>query len=372
MKRINFPRDELAHKCTTEWWYFNGNLKDKNNNKYAFMNCLFKVDVKKVNAPLLRPPFRIAYFSHSLLSDIKNKKNYPDVNYISIISKDSFSKDDLFINYTDPLKGFKRYINCVIEKTGKSDYYLKTGNLDLRMKSMKKPLLEGGTGYVKLGAGGTYYYSLTNLKTEGTIKIGNEWIKVKGKSWMDHQWMNTGYSKDKWVWFSIQLDNDIELVCFEHMNKNRKSRLATISYPNNKQISTSEVKFTHTGDIWQSPKTNTVYPLSWIVDIPSQKIKIKIKPLLKKQEMLFGTINYWEGPLAIEAVVKGKKVKGVGFAELVGFPMKLLDLKNYKKNFEKEISRKINAYLRARDETLNNSWSARLTRNIYEKMFKRR
>ena len=36
--------------------------------------------------------------------------------------------------------------------------------------------------------------------------------------------------------------------------------------------------------------------------------------------MIFGAINYWEGPMKVEAFINGKKVQGKGFMELVGYP----------------------------------------------------
>jgi hypothetical protein len=38
--------------------------------------------------------------------------------------------------------------------------------------------------------------------------------------------------------------------------------------------------------------------------------------------MLFGSINYWEGPLAVTGMFNKKKVSGDGFMELVGYPSK--------------------------------------------------
>jgi len=317
-KKIKFPEDELAHKNIIEWWYFNGNLKDKKGNEYAFMNCLFKVKVDKVKIPFLKVPLKTAYFSHSLLSDIKNKKFYSEVNPLSIVSTDSFSKPLLFIEYTQP--SLNGYISYIIEKTEKSKYHIKTKDMDLTFISTKTPLLEGGKGFVSLNPKETYYYSLTNLKTRGKIKIKGKWIEVKGKSWMDHQWADVPYEGDKWTWFSIQLENNMEIVCFEYDDKKNKTYLASISYPNSKQKHFSEIKLKPLGEKWKSKRTGTIYSLSWEIEIPSEKIKLEVQSLIKNQEMNFGTINYWEGPLKVKGAIKNKKVKGKGFMELVGYP----------------------------------------------------
>ena len=225
-KKIKFPHDEQSHNSIIEWWYFNGNLEDKKGNEYAFMDCLFKVNVKRINIKFLKSPFKYAYFSHSLLSDVKNKKFYSEVNPMSIVSTDSFSKHLLFINYAQP--SLKGYINHVIEETEKFKYHIKTRDIDLTLESTKKPLLEGGKGFVNLNPEKTYYYSLTNLKTKGRIKIKGKWVEVEGKSWMDHQWADAQYSNDiKWTWFSVQLDNNAEIVCFEYDNGKNKTYLAS-------------------------------------------------------------------------------------------------------------------------------------------------
>jgi benzodiazapine receptor len=36
--------------------------------------------------------------------------------------------------------------------------------------------------------------------------------------------------------------------------------------------------------------------------------------------VIYGTINYWECPVDVEGTVKGKKVRGTGYMELVGYP----------------------------------------------------
>ncbi len=329
IKPIKFPEDELAHDNIIEWWYFNGHLKDKQGNDYAFMNCLFKADVKKVKIPFLsKVPLKTLFFSHSILYDIKNEFFNPLIDYISIISRDSFSKPLLFINYVNP--AFARgYMNCVIEKIEKNVYHIKHENMDLKLISTKKPLLERGNGYINLDSKSTYYYSLTNLKTEGRIKIKNKWIDVTGKSWMDHQWADVSYSKDKWTWFSIQLDNETELVCFEYDDKKTKTYLADISHPDGQQEHFEEVELVPSGIEWTSPKTKAVYPLSWRIKVPAKKIDLEVKPLIKNkdQEMVFGSINYWEGPLVVTGVFNSKKVKGNGFMELAGYPSQYNNMK---------------------------------------------
>jgi predicted secreted hydrolase len=318
-KPIKFPEDESAHDYTVEWWYFNGHLTDASGNEYSFMDCLFKVDVKKVKIPFLsRIPLKTSYFSHSLLSDLRQKNFYHKIAPFSVISDDSFSKPLLYINYINPeIKN--GYINCVIEKTGESAYHLKNEDIDLRFISTKRPLLEGGNGFLDLGSKKTYYYSLTNLKTTGRIKIKNKWTEVSGKSWMDHQWADESYTKDKWDWFSVQLDNGTEIVCCRYDDGIKKTYFADISHPDGSQTHYKDIEIIPLEKNWVSPKSKAVYPLVWKIKIPAKNIELNLTTKIDNQEMLFGSINYWEGPLRVEGNFDGKKVKGVGFMELVGY-----------------------------------------------------
>ncbi len=334
---IKFPEDESAHDFIVEWWYFNGHLTDGLGQKYSFMDCLFKVDVKKVKIPFLsKIPLKTSYFSHSLISDLKNKKFYHKISPFSIISDDSFSKPWLYINYINPeIKN--SYTNCVIAKTDESTYHLKNESLDLKLVSAKAPLLLGGDGFLDLGPKTTYYYSLTNLKTQGRIKIKNQWLEVTGKSWMDHQWADTSYSKDRWDWFSLQLDDDTEIVCFMYDNGRTKTYLADISYPDNRQEHYREVEIIPLEKRWLSPKGKAVYPLAWKIKIPAKNLELSLTAEIDNQEMLFGSINYWEGPLSVSGRLGKREVNGVGFMELVGYPSDYSNVKYIRDEIRKTV-----------------------------------
>lgn len=330
--KLKFPRDEKAHNNAIEWWYFNGNLKDKVGNQYAFMNCLFKTEVKRFfHIPFLRH-FKYLHFSHSLLSDIKNQKFYPRLNSKVTISKDSFSKSLLFVKYS-----LNKFFWNVIEQTKKNKYHMKTEDMDLFLESTKKPLLEGGKGFLTLGSKKTYYYSLTNLKTSGRIKIKDKWIEVTGKSWADHQWANISIVEGKWTWFSIQLEDDTEIICCEY-GHGKKFYFAGISYPDGNQKHFSKVHLKVVGDKWRSERTKITYPLSWEIEIPSEKINLKIQPLIKNQEMVAGIINYFEGPIKIRGTIKKKKVLGKGFIELVGYSSDRVGIDFLKEKISKKIN----------------------------------
>jgi predicted secreted hydrolase len=331
---ISFPKDELTHDSIVEWWYFNGNLEDENGNRYSYMNCLFKTNPRKINLPFVKGiPLKDYYFSHHLVSDVKNKKFDSFIHPIILISRDSFIKDDLFINYTTlPVT---KYVNFCIEAIDNFKYRVKTDSFDFIMTSVKEPLLADSTGFLNSGTDyENYYYSLTDLKTEGTIYINGSQIKVKGKSWMDHQWADVPYEKKvKWNWFSLQLDNDTQIMCYELTLKDRKKYLANLIDKAGKCKYTEDVIIKPLGKVWTSEKTGAGYPLWWNIRIPSWKIDLETKPLIENQEMIFSIINYWEGPIDVSGKMSNQDISGGGFMELVGYPIKRAWIIQYEKEF---------------------------------------
>jgi predicted secreted hydrolase len=298
VKKVDLPKDEQPHwGQAIEWWYFNGFLESKRK-RYAFMTCLFKADRKKVNLKFLKIPVKTVFFSHSLLYDINNKKVRREIIPFASLSKDSFKSKDLHVEYFFPLMPWR---SNIISRTGKG-LRLKTRFFNLDAVEKKRPLLENGSGFIDLGRKTTYYYTYPHLELKGTL--GKE--EVKGIAWHDKQWSDQGFMDDSWLWFSLQLPDNTQIVCFDFQGK----RMATISYPDNRQV-TCDVKFEPLADPWKSHKTGTEYCLRW--RIRAKDFVIETKPLIEDCEMRFGFINYWEGPLEITCKWK----KGKGFMELL-------------------------------------------------------
>ena len=350
IKEIKLPKDNSEHENTIEWWYFNGHLKDKKGKEYAFMDCFFKVDCMKINIPhLFNHPLKdyckkgeYIYFAHSVVSDISKKKNYKEVQNISLVSHDSFTKKNFFVEYVNPsIMGHS--LNSSIEELTDNSFHLKTGSLDLTLEAKKAPMLEGGHGYVGTVESGSYYYSLTDMKVKGTLTIDKKEIEVTGQAWMDHQWANAVYKKDKWTWFSFQLENGMEIMCVEYEKKDGTDVLINTLDKDGKQKGYNRAILKHGKKVWKSKKTKARYPQVWEIEIPEANIVIKANSLINDQEMIFGQINYWEGPMDVVAKINGKKVKGKGFMELVGYPSDynylLLEGKEIEKNIFKKIKK---------------------------------
>ena len=327
IKPVILPKDNGPHDLVVEWWYFNGHLKDGKGKKYSFMDCFFKVNLAKVNIPHFAPHLieshfkkgEYIHFAHSVVSDISKSKSYKEIQNISLVSDDSFKKDLLFISYRNAHL-FGENLNSKIIETSPNNFHLQTKILDLTLVSEKKPILEGGHGYVGTPNSGSYYYSFTDMKVKGKINMKGKDIKVSGTAWMDHQWANAVYKKDKWTWFSFQFENGTEIMCVEYDTEIGADILIDIIDKDGVQKQYKKAILKPRGKSWKSKKTKASYPLSWDIIIPEANMTIQAEALMKDQEMIFGQINYWEGPMKATLSMKSKKFKGEGFMELVGYP----------------------------------------------------
>lgn len=328
---MQFPKDSFPHKSIIEWWYFNGHLFDKNKNEYAFMNCLFKTNPRKTAIPIVENiPAKEVYFSHSLFSNVTGKKHIVRTSPISILSKDSLKQKNLFINYLNP--SLIGYVNNEIDEIGKFKYKIKNDNVDLVLTAKKRPFLHQGKGYFVIEGKKIYYYSLTNMDAKGTVNLDGRIVSVRGKAWMDHEWTKFA-GATKWDWFSIQLDNETELMIQEY--NDCESVYAGINHGNQKVEFANDLTLIPK-KIWKSPVTGAKYPILWKILVPSKKIELNVKAPLPNQEILLGSLNYWEGSVNVNGKMNGKEVNGKGFMELTGRKMSKSKMYVYDYQLKKE------------------------------------
>ncbi len=315
-KEVDFPLDEGRHHHALEWWYWNGHLWTESSRHFAFMNCLFRLSPKKMGFPL-----NDLYSAHYLLIDVDNGTKHAKIDYLVRLSDDSFQRDGLLINYTDPLF-VSHYLGKTMEEERLGHYHLKDGQVDLYLRSNKPAMLNGGQGYVGLAGESSYYYSLTDLTASGylTAKERDKPLKVTGRAWMDHQWANTIFRHDSWTWFSLQLSGQIEVLLYEYHNDKRQVFLAQVSEADGQVKLTRKLELRPRERFWRSRKTGKDYFLDWQIRVPDLDLLLNIKAETEDAEMIFGPMSYWEGPISATGHYKQKAVNGLGFQELVGRP----------------------------------------------------
>jgi predicted secreted hydrolase len=203
-------------------------------------------------------------------------------------------------------------------------------SINLNLEDLKKPIFHGTNGLsIKGDAPGnaSYYFSQTRLSSDGEIKIGEEVHLVNGLSWMDHEFgSNTmGANQIGWDWFSLQLDNDEELMLFQiRQNDNTISDNSSGTYVNadskTKHLDISQFNITVL-DEWET-SDGFIYPSKWLIKIDDLDMELTVEPVINQQENDF-FFRYWEGAVKFSGIMGDKKINGYGYIELTGYVLSM-------------------------------------------------
>jgi predicted secreted hydrolase len=169
---------------------------------------------------------------------------------------------------------------------------------------------------------------LTNLATSGTLTIGAESFEVTGTSWMDHEFgsADLGEELDGWDWFSLQLDDQTELMLY----RMRRTDGSADSVSSGTFVDSAGhghhlllTDFTlEPVTMWTSPVSNARYPQTWRLSVPAKHLSLKLVPRMNQQELTTNRstqVTYWEGAIEAVGVSDGKQITGRGYMELTGY-----------------------------------------------------
>lgn len=323
---IVFPDDFGAHpEYQTEWWYYTGNLRTQEGRHFGFQLTFFR---RALLPPTLWParPSRWgttqAYMAHFALTDTRAGEHVA-------FERLSRGSAGLAGAQAQPYQVWLE--DWSIEQTGEREYRLIAAQedvrLDLTLRDLKGPILQGDAGYSQKGpqaGNASYYFSQTRLQSQGTLSIAGASYPVSGYSWMDHEYSTSALSPGQvgWDWFSIQLDDQSELMLFQIRRDDGSidpfSSGAYIasdgsSLPLSREDFQIAVQAT-----WRSPITGAVYPARWQINIPRLQLSLELTPHLADQELDL-TYAYWEGAVAIQGQLAGSQVLGDGYVEMTGY-----------------------------------------------------
>ena len=334
---IQFPLDDGAHQRLTEWWYYTGHLRDMATGaRYGFEYVIFRAE---------RGGFPVTWASHFAITDEgQDAFDYAQRSAVGpSVDLDpppgtgfSFS---LGPDLTDPttvgrppwtMQGVDgndhlaaRLSPTEAAKAGSSGGMA----LDLSLTSAKPPALEGGAGWIDFGpAGGSYYYSRTDLLATGTMTVAGRPMQVAGTAWFDHQWGDfIAVGGGGWDWFAVNLGDgtDLTLSMVRAADGSDSLVYGTVVDKAGRAVHLDRGAFSVavTGH-WTSPATGATYPAGWTVSIPSQALQISLRPTVAGQELdtrLTTGVVYWEGSQVVEAVHAGQTIGGEGYVELTGY-----------------------------------------------------
>ena len=162
--------------------------------------------------------------------------------------------------------------------------------LDLTLKAAKPPVLEGGGGWIDFGpAGGSYYYSRTDLLVSGSIVVGGHTLQVDGTAWFDHQWGDfIAVGGGGWDWFAVNLADgtDLTLSLVRAADGTDSLVYGTLVDARGRATHLDRSAFSVAATAhWTSPVTGVTYPAGWTVSIPGQALEITLRPTVAGQEL---------------------------------------------------------------------------------------
>lgn len=325
-RTFEFPRDHGPHPAfKTEWWYYTGNLHTAAGRRFGYQLTFFRNALQPEPTPRQSAwASNQIYLAHFALSD-QDKNDF----YYS----ERFSRDGLGLAgaTAEPFHVWLEDWSAGGTADASLPMELRADNgevaIELQLDSSKPFALQGQQGLSQKSqepGNASYYYSLTRIATSGEIRIGGSSYQVSGSSWLDREWSTSALGPDQagWDWFSLQFDDDTELMYYQlRLKDGQPDPLSSGVLVGEKGKTTSltaaDVKI-DVLDHWTSPHSCGRYPARWRLQVPAAGLDLKIVPLLADQE-LQTSIRYWEGAVFIQGTRGKQPVQGYGYVELTGY-----------------------------------------------------
>ena len=326
LDRVELPRDLAAHRSVqTEWWYYTGHAETDGGKHFGFELVFFKrrTDLDKFSLVPLRVFGNPIYFAHFAITDYEDKKfRYAHRKSANRLLDEpaSASEKHFYLRLGDWSLRESHGAHVLRATVGDTVF-------EATLKPAKKVVLNGagGDGVSFKDAGeASRYFSYTRMEMEGDIARKGEAEHFKGSAWMDREfgtWTPTENQKG-WDWFSVQLDNGCELMCYQLRNgaggvSDFSSGTFVDKDGNSTHLTGKDFTIEPTG-YWKSPRTQATYPSGWKLKVPKFDLDLTVTPVIEDQELdTRGTtmIVYWEGACRVES----EKVRGRAYVELVGY-----------------------------------------------------
>jgi predicted secreted hydrolase len=315
-----FPADHGAHPdFRTEWWYVTGTVKTARGKELGFQITFFRTRprVDPRNSSKFAP--QQILFAHAAVSDPAVGKLLHDQR----AARSGFGIADAKVGDADVRIKDWRFVRLADGRFS-ARIVARGFALNLMFKPTQLTLLQGEGGYSRKARdpkSASYYYSLPQLATTGTITRGTSTEAVTGRSWLDREWSSRylGGAAVGWDWTGLNFNDGAALMAFRIRSADGGSLWAggTFRRANGVTVTLnpSDVVFTPTR-IWRSKRTGATYPVAQILTIklPEGPKRLTLTPMFADQELdarSSGLPVYWEGLVRTEG--------GRGYLELTGY-----------------------------------------------------
>lgn len=324
---IQLPQDHYAHPdAPTEWWWNTGTLVSGDR--------VFGFEITVNGDRVERPPYPPLVFTQIMLTDVANAAHY-QITAGKLLSQDpDWAESDpskpwcvkmaapdasggavsMTAPQSNPLS-MSIQASFVDADTGVSIQF------DLQLDQEGPPLYVWGTGREDVSDPPAppeynYYYSLTHLRTSGTIQIGTETFQVQGLTWMDHEY-GAFPQGTAWILQDMQLDNGVHISNYAAntppaLNAPMKSNATILGTDGVSRF--VDTVTTPLIPLWRSAEGKT-YFLEWQIDIAGPPAaSLRVTSLVADQEFK-GDASVYEGAARVVGTMDGQPVSGTAWNE---------------------------------------------------------
>lgn len=324
--------DNFSHRNSCiEWWYFSGILDSPSRNCPLGVNVTFF----RIKALFKGRVIHISITDPECIgTENRNKSNFRTFRNKFIYAGwyptflDAFKPSHIISIFNNNLS------YNAIEK--KFILKVKTGDIDLMldMKMEKSTFMSHGNngivGDIFL-KGGSYYYSIPDLKSNGKLAYSGRNYDVTGKIWFDHQWGNFSLEDISWQWFSLRFDdNDLHIMIYDFNKESDGKFIGDIKY---KEDAEGIENISITPGNYIRLKNGRSCPTTWnlVIMAGNGMMSANIESLFNDQFInSLITPSYWEGMckttgevysdinLKTSKLTKGEKFEGFAYVEVTG------------------------------------------------------
>ncbi len=325
---VAFPRDLGPHNdYQTEWWYYTGNLEAQNGDQFGYQFTIFRralAPPDELISPDQASPWRgnQVYLAHFTVSDIEANEFY-------VAERFSREADGLAGAQAEPYRVWLE--DWSVEEVAPNQVRMQAQTdevaLDLILQQTLPPILHGDGGLSVKGpepGNASYYYSIIQQETEGTVTVQGQVQEVTGLSWKDHEYSTSALSPGSsgWDWFSLQFDDGSALMLFQIRRDDgtlQPASSGSFIYPDGtvQHLDLDDWQLEVLG-YWVSPTSDGRYPAEWRLQVPEVDLQIEGRPLMANQELNVSS-TYWEGAVSFAGSRMGRPINGRGYIEMTGY-----------------------------------------------------
>ncbi len=315
---LNFPQDHGAHPdYRNEWWYFTGNLSDRQGRRFGFHFTLFRFALGALET--LDSPFHAdqLWMAHLALSDAERGQHF---------QAERFARGTLGLAGATPERWWLR--DWTVEWQADAWHLKAAGEefaLALRLAPTRPLVLQGDAGYSRKGpepGNASRYYSATRLAADGKLTREGELVEVSGLAWLDREWGSSQLSPDLsgWDWFALQLDDGRDLMVYRLRRDDGTASpfsAGVLVDPDGSYQTLQKHDFTARPQRWWTDQQGASWPVEWQLKLPLAELSMTVEAVFDEQ-LFTGSVVYWEGAVDVLDTASGVTL-GKGYLELSGY-----------------------------------------------------